>query len=796
MLKFYYNPKYKYTNRYIVDVSGDTNYQEKDYINIDSPDTINGHIIYTLSTGESFSNLPTYITDSVSGWKWFVSGITQLNSKKFQISLLRDIVSESPDTWKNERAYISSGTAQNYNKYKKWNLPFTNTKVKEEKLTINGKSSFFVFYVNEQSASTHPLTEDDLEISYATIPGISNFDYTVAGINQIPSYEYINYGTQSPGSVRKYNNTQFAITLNLATSDATHTTSGGTDSWQWISVNNVWDYNSENDPGNAAELASGFVNSFTLTSSDTIYNFNALQVAAKQTLFANNTNQIKTNVVSDTKSFINIWQNTLANTITPTAVNNLTPYVGKVIHDTTTNKVYRLQLTTSNSALNKIFSTTELLTLTNTLSNENWPWLNNAMSSAIRFQTRSSGYLHAKSQYTTYTYSLVELGTATSFSFNFAADKRKLPKSAVRCVNIVSDSTTQDSEITQALMLAQTNGINEDNTVGRILDIQYLPFSIATTTNTDFKINNNYLVAEYLESDDFQYHTDLTDLTNINKETDTIKIVSPSRASQYIFSPYNNNGNMIFDTKITLKPYMSTIYVRPSTKGLLMYEWDDKDCLVIQEDFSLTNVTSQWTQYIYNNKNYSNIFERQIQGREFERSWEQKVEQANLKAEEWNARNISAQKAKTYTGNLPIISSIAGAIGTAWQDQDYLRAVQTDLQYNQALYEEGLSLSRDLYNYQLENIKSQPLIPSKITTIDCKFLDGIYLEYYSTNETELASIQNFYFYNGNRIDDYGTFAAYWGNFVRGKIIISLNYTQPEIDELNRRLNMGIFTGGI
>ena len=87
-------------------------------------------------------------------------------------------------------------------------------------------------------------------------------------------------------------------------------------------------------------------------------------------------------------------------------------------------------------------------------------------------------------------------------------------------------------------------------------------------------------------------------------------------------------------------------------------------------------------------------------------------------------------------------------------------------------------------------------MPSKITTIDCKFLDGVYLEYYSTNSTELAAIQNFYLYNGNRIDDYGNFNDYWGNFVRVKIIIATHYTQPELDELNRRLSMGVFTGGI
>ena len=85
------------------------------------------------------------------------------------------------------------------------------------------------------------------------------------------------------------------------------------------------------------------------------------------------------------------------------------------------------------------------------------------------------------------------------------------------------------------------------------------------------------------------------------------------------------------------------------------------------------------------------------------------------------------------------------------------------------------------------------MIPSKVTTLDIKFLDGVYLEYYSTNPTELTAINNFYKYNGNRIDCYGTFASYWGWFVRGKIIKSNNYTQPEIDEINRRLSMGIFT---
>lgn len=73
MLRFFYNPKYKYTNRAIIDLTDDTNYVDKDYANIDSPDTINGHIIYQLDGAET---IPTYILDLDNTRRYFVSGIT------------------------------------------------------------------------------------------------------------------------------------------------------------------------------------------------------------------------------------------------------------------------------------------------------------------------------------------------------------------------------------------------------------------------------------------------------------------------------------------------------------------------------------------------------------------------------------------------------------------------------------------------------------------------------------------------------------------------------------------------
>lgn len=748
MLKFYYNPAYKYTNRVILDVTNDSNYTSHDYENIDSPDTINGHIIYTLSSAE---NIPTYVVDDTSGWRWFVSGITQLRTGKFQLSLLRDIISESPNTWKQEQAYITAGFASNYNKYKRWGLPYTNTKIKQERLNFGGKSSFFVFYVNQQQQSSSIISEDNLTIKYTSIPGVSSIDYEISDLEEIQNYQYLNAGVVHcwPTSNRK-------STLKAVFA------------------------------GGPQDLAIDLGDQTVYTLNPTSNRFNNISGNIPVENILTNVNNCKTYLLTAISDYSITYRNSLGSSITENAVNSLAPYVGKYVLNTTTNKVYLITDEPETIIHNDLLSPTTLYTA---LTNIVW-------GSNTNFSSKTGNWFVFQNTEIKHNYKMTEVGVATSLDFTFSAGVRKLPKSAVRCVNIVSDSNHTDEEITQCLMMAQTNGLNVDNTTGRILDIQYLPFSLATETNSDFKINNNDLTARYLEQDDFIFNTNLSDLTNINKETDTIKIVSPSRASQYLFRPYDNEGVMEFLTKATIRPYTSTIYIRPSTQGLLLVDWDDKDCLIIEEDFSLTNVTSEWTQYIYNNRNYLNTFERQIQGREFGRSWERRVEEAQKKSDDWSARLISAQKAQTYTGNIPIISGIAAAFATGVQDQIYMEQAQLDRQYNEALYQEGMSLSRDLFEYQLDNIKSQPLIPSKVTTIDCKFLDGVYLEYYSTNETELDAIANFYKYNGNRIDDYGTFSSYWGSVVKGKIIISKNYTQPEIDELNRRLSMGIFTGGL
>lgn len=775
MLRFFYDTRYKYTNRTLIDVSGDTSYRDVDYANIDSPDTINGHIIYRLEAGE---NVPTYVVDLSKGTRYFVSGITPLSAnRKYQISLLRDIMSESKN-WALEDAYIEAGVATDFNKYKRWNLPFTNTKIKEQRLNFGGKSSFFVFYTNEQIRNNDDIVEHDYPVSMLSAPGQSTQEYIkLNNLNEIPGYEYV-----GAGDLTNFQDEEVRVALTVKYTKILPIKE------KCYIVNNI----TNNDIYNFwADEPLDLSNSIDMQGS--VYKS-----------INDNTDSCRTNIATAAENFYNSYKNNnYSNIVSLSDISDLkNNYTGKLI--VVSGHVYRISYTTTPFDDSIRVPKAQTGSLAVAIQNVSIP--NDGEST---YAVSGDGFCEISVNGVYYNFTIEEVSSATSLEFNFTADVQKLPKSAVRCVNIVSgaDANVTDDVIAQTLMLAQGYQYDLDDNIGQIIDVQYLPFSIATEVAKDgnddpyIKINGVGQYSAFLSNDDFQFYTNLADLTGINKETDTINIVSPSRQSQFMFRPYDNDGNMEFSTSVTIKPFASTIYVRPSTKGLLQYDWQDKDCLIINEDFSLTKVSSAWANYVRSNKNYQRIFDRNIQSKAYARDWERRVEREQARSDEYNATVLANQQGRNLTGNIPIISTIAGLFsqgigqisGTDSAYNRYMSAAQLDRQYNQAMYEESVRLAQDQFKMQLENIQAQPIIPTNITTIDCKLLDGVYLEFYSTNSTEKKAISDFYKYNGNRIEAFGKFSTYYGWYVKGKIIKSVNYTQPEIDEVNRRLGAGIFT---
>ena len=465
MLKFYYNKKLKYTNRTIIDVSNETNFSQKDYENIDTVDEINGHIIYSLTAGEE---VPSYIVDEDSGKRWFVSGITQLRTGKHQISLLRDIISEHPELWKTEQAYVSAGTATDFNKYKRWDLPFTNTKISEQRLNINGKSSFFVYYVNTQKIENGVISEEDLKISSTSVPGVTGFDYEVTNLNEIPNFNLVGAGKVSTWEASK-------ATLHLSDSIERN--------YLYFLTATCRDliYDNSQSAGNQSKLVEVPQNSDNIGIKD-------IQWA----LLASNEYNSLTNTVEALKNFLSTYEANNFGTIIPKAqAASLDAYVNKFIYNSTNQKVYTIRKNEEIINNNKKLGTTEAGTLYSAISNIKYP----IQSVAVAGQTDDFGkWLTFQSVQKVHEYTLVELGVATKFDFTFKANVRKLPKSAVRCVNIASGGGISDEDLAQVLMLAQVNGINQTGDTGRILDIQYLPFTIASGTSADIKINETAMI--------------------------------------------------------------------------------------------------------------------------------------------------------------------------------------------------------------------------------------------------------------------------------------------------------------
>lgn len=794
MLRFYYDKSFIYSNRRLINLNDNAlRYTDIDYATIDTKDSVNGHIIYVLEEEEP---IPTYVLDLETGKRWFVSGISQLRPNKYQISLLRDVASEKDD-WKYDEAFIECGTATDFNKYKTWGLPFTNTKISEERLNFSGKSSFFVFYVNEAELGTDSnITEKDLRIKGSLIPDANGYDFAVDNIQTTLPFKL-----QEAGG--------FCVETDYLTAD-------------FVSVTNHDRYGGNNDYY-CSLIERKHIYSYPRKSLES-YNLNTLEqdihclsngmiVNATDDLLGYARNKYGTDKAylvstrnisyppNNLKDFFEYYKVPFLRTLLTDDMYNkymelskyqemVDEFNNKYILDKVTKKVYYV-------SISKGYNLTFKKDLGRNHIELQERFLNYKGTQIFtRDLNRCSGdFLHLEGTFNFGSVSVVEVSDSFNFDFTFQSNRRKLIKSNVRCINIVPDDKNTFETIGQCLSIAQANPNmgEETKTTGKIIDIQYLPFSVAKDKVGGISINNENLIASYVENDDLYFQLNLPDLTDINKETDTIRIVSPSRATQYQFSPYNNDGNMEFSISVTLRPVTSTIYVRPSTKGLLMYDYNDKEGLIINEDFSITQFSSAWTTYVQNNINYQNIFDREIKSKEVARSWQIKYENLSKKNERWQARLISSNKAKVFAPNDELYQSVFGSLGLAFKDKFYMDMAQLDRDYNLAMYTESVSLAKDMFSYQLDNIQSQPLTPSKVSSLDCKTLDGIYLEYYSTNDTEKIAIENYYKYNGNRIDCYGKFINYYGDFIKGKIIKSSSYNQPELFELNRRLELGIYT---
>ena len=279
----------------------------------------------------------------------------------------------------------------------------------------------------------------------------------------------------------------------------------------------------------------------------------------------------------------------------------------------------------------------------------------------------------------------------------------------------------------------------------------------------------------YLDSSDYSFDisktiaitsrvSDTAKNKKLSNELDLYKIVSPNYNGEFEYSNAKNNGTTKFNVDMTLKPYNPYIHINPVFKGLYGDNYKDNRGLICQGDFSLPIITDQWKTYELNNKNYQNIFNRQLQHMDFTQEQERIQSAVGLFAGTATGA-VAGSLVGSKFGN-PAVGAIAGgtlAAGAGIADYAMLTKRQN----------EEKSLALDNYNYQLGNIKALPNTVSKVTCLTANNKIWPFIEIYKASEAEEQALMSKIEFLSMKVDSIGKINDYLTsekNFIQGKII--------------------------
>ena len=257
---------------------------------------------------------------------------------------------------------------------------------------------------------------------------------------------------------------------------------------------------------------------------------------------------------------------------------------------------------------------------------------------------------------------------------------------------------------------------------------------------------------------------------NINKEitstnpkienmTDRWRLCSPNFNGQFEFSVAMNGGVDYFNVDCTYKPFNPYIHVNPNFKKMYGQDFNDARGLICAGDFSLPQVTNAWADYQLNNKNYENIFNREIQNLQVQ----QKAQRiGDVVSAFGGIAGGAAGGALAGVGGAVVGGLISAAGGAA------------DIAINEKLRAEAMDYKRDMFGMQMGNIQALPSNITKTTAFTYNNKIFPILEYYTCTDEEKTALTNKLKYNGMTVGRIGKISDYLANandqYIKGRII--------------------------
>ena len=271
----------------------------------------------------------------------------------------------------------------------------------------------------------------------------------------------------------------------------------------------------------------------------------------------------------------------------------------------------------------------------------------------------------------------------------------------------------------------------------------------------------------------------------ISNECDLYRLCSPNYNGQFEFSLAKNGGIRQWNIDCTYRPYTPYIHVAPDFGGLYGQDFDDARGLICGGDFSLAQISNKWEEYQVQNKNYQNIFDRQIQNMEVQQKYQRIQDIANI----FTGSAQGGVTAGIASGGNPYAAA-GGALLTA-------AAGVVDAGMNEALRYEALDYTKDQFGYQLGNIQAMPYSLTKVSAYNANNKIFPFLEYYTCTDVEKQALRNKIRYNGMSVGRIGTISEFKQaapTYIKGKLIRCETIADDThvLNAIAEELNKGVF----
>lgn len=716
----------------------------------------NDYINTTQIINGLYENHPDYLivadeyNEIVS--RWFITSATRTRKGQNELTLLRDLIADYYDEVLSSTAYIRKGTISTDNPliYNGEGMSFNQIKTREDLLYDKTGTPWIVGYVDSKATdlqgATIDFSSDDAPLTqYEEILELSR--NTTDVIEGIPVIAFQSYYRAS--SVSYFNIYNWEVTpggnIGSSTIVKTDSTTGSAD------ASNT---------------------SYHLIKDDRAKAASDLNVA-----FVGQSEVIKGLIAS-----------TQANTA---ATNSIINYNNKVVFDSTSNKYYRISVI-AQANVNKSFKCNR------TNSNPRvWDYINPIIVGTESFEDNKHSTSSNNQQFTVkYTVTPYRLTLEEIKYGNYSVTLHDSAKILIDAPYRMFCMKYTPQNYMLAINLATNNG-------EKIYDVQLLPYCPVQENFYDdgSMINLSSLVTgkDYEPITEGPESTEVLDylfwashsvgtfnimyevqIENIKQEIecDLYRLCSPNGNGVFEFNAARNGGINYINVDYSYRPYDPYIHLNPDFSELYGQDFNDFRGLVLNGDFSIPKINDAWTQYTIQNKNYQNIFNREIQSLELQNKIAYKQDVFNAVAGTVQGGVTGAAAGGMAGGPWGAVAgaavgTIASGVGGAM-----------DVYYNQQLRNDQFSLKNDLFSYNLQNIQALPQSVSKTGCLTNNNKLVPYIEYYTCTDKEKEVLQQKLKWLGMTVGAMGIINDYVivGNGEENASYIEANIVRLDINE--------------